>query len=79
MPEGVSTITVVAAQTVTSQAAPAASPTALEDYGLMDSFRQAQANLSGTLQDFVGKLGQFLSKALTRPPALRSLPTSAMT
>ena len=70
IPEGVSTITVVTAQTVTPPVAPAVSPTAPEDYGLMDSFRQAQANLSGTLQDFVGKLGQFLSKALDEATSL---------
>jgi len=70
IPEGVSTITVVAAQSAAPQAAPTAAPTALEDYGLMDSFRQAQANLSGTLQDFVGKLGQFLSKALDEATSL---------
>lgn len=70
IPEGVSTVTVVAAQTVTPPVAPAVSPTALEDYGLMDSFRQAQASLSGTLQDFVGKLGQFLGKALDEATSL---------
>jgi Peptidase family C25 len=70
IPEGVSTVTVVAAQTVTPPVAPALSPTALEDYGLMDSFRQAQVNLSGTLQDFVGKLGQFLGKALDEATSL---------
>jgi hypothetical protein len=36
----------------------------------MDSFRQAQANLGGTLQDFVGQLGQFLSKALDEATSL---------
>jgi hypothetical protein len=70
VPEAVSTVTVVAAQTVTPSVAPAVSPTALEDYGLIDSFRQAQVNLSGTLQDFVGKLGQFLGKALDEATSL---------
>jgi hypothetical protein len=70
VPEGVSAVTVVAAQSITAQITPAVSPTALEDYGLMDSFRQAQASLSGTLQDFVGKLGQFLGKALDEATSL---------
>jgi hypothetical protein len=70
MPEAVSVITVTTTHTVTPQAAPGAEPTSLEEFGLLDSFRQAQANLSGTLQDFVGKLGEFLGKALDEATSL---------
>ena len=34
------------------------------DYGLMESFRQVQSNVSESLQSFVNKLGEFLSNAL---------------
>jgi hypothetical protein len=34
------------------------------DYGLMESFRQVQTNVSESLQGFVNKLGEFLSNAL---------------
>lgn len=34
------------------------------DYGLVDSLRQTQAGISASLQQFVGKLGEFLGKAL---------------
>ncbi len=40
------------------------------DYGLMDSFKQTQANLSETLQGFVGRLGEFLGKALDEATSL---------
>ena len=44
--------------------------TAYDEYGLMDSFKQAQANLSGTLQNFVGRLSEFLGKALDEATSL---------
>ncbi len=54
--------------------APIQAPTQAElagvDYGLMDSFKQAQASLSGTMQKFVDNLGQFLSKALDEATSL---------
>ena len=34
------------------------------DYGLIDTFRQAQSSMSSALQGFVNKMGDFLSKAL---------------
>jgi hypothetical protein len=36
----------------------------------MDSYRQAQAGLSASLQDFVAKLGVFLGKALVEATSL---------
>ncbi len=39
-------------------------PPAGVDYGLVDNFRQVQANVSETLQQFVNRLGTFLGEAL---------------
>jgi hypothetical protein len=39
-------------------------PSSEVDYGLIDNFRQVQASMGTSLQQFVGKLGDFLSKAL---------------
>lgn len=40
------------------------------DYGLMDSFKQVQSSLGSTLQNFVGRLGEFLGKALDEATSL---------
>ncbi|MCI0520558.1 MAG: C25 family cysteine peptidase [Chloroflexi bacterium] len=40
------------------------------DYGLLDSFKQVQSGLGASLQDFVGKLSAFLSKALDEASSL---------
>jgi hypothetical protein len=40
------------------------------DYGLMDNFRQVQSSLGDTLQNFVSRLGEFLSKALEEASSL---------
>jgi hypothetical protein len=70
MPEPVSVVTVTTRQTVAAQSATGAESTSLEEFGLLDSFKQVQVNLSGTLQDFVGKLGDFLGKALDEATSL---------
>lgn len=46
-----------------SQPQPAVDPS-MVDYGLLDNFKQTQASVSASLQQFVNKLGDFLSKAL---------------
>jgi hypothetical protein len=58
-----------AAETVATAASPTGTqpspaPTSEVDYGLIDNFRQVQASMGTSLQQFVGKLGDFLSKAL---------------
>jgi hypothetical protein len=58
----------VATQMTTTEAA--ATTATAEEFGLVDSFRQTQANLSGTLQNFVLRLGEFLSKALDEATSL---------
>jgi hypothetical protein len=40
------------------------------DYGLIDSFKQAQTGLSTSLQNFVSRLGDFLGKALDEATSL---------
>ena len=57
------------AETVASAASPtgtqpSTTTTPEVDYGLIDNFRQVQASMGTSLQQFVGKLGDFLSKAL---------------
>jgi hypothetical protein len=54
----------VAKPTPPTGAQPSAVPTSEIDYGLIDNFRQVQASMGTSLQQFVGKLGDFLSKAL---------------
>jgi hypothetical protein len=54
----------VAAPTPSAGTQPSAIPTSEVDYGLIDNFRQVQASMGTSLQQFVGKLGDFLSKAL---------------
>lgn len=40
------------------------------DYGLMDSFKQAQATMGASLGEFVGKLGSYLGTALDEATSL---------
>ena len=42
----------------------------MDDYGLMDSLKQAQAGMGAALQQFVTKLGDFLGKALDEATSL---------
>jgi len=65
----VSTVTAVTLPLETAPVAPSVAAAAV-DYGLIDSFKQAQANLSGTLGNFVSRLSDFLGKALDEATSL---------
>jgi hypothetical protein len=71
-----SSTTTVTESAVTSTIAPAGPPPAEsaqalpDDYGLMDSFKQAQASMGSALGQFVEKLGTFLSTALEEATSL---------
>jgi hypothetical protein len=54
----------VATPTSATGTQPSTVPSSEVDYGLIDNFRQVQASMGTSLQQFVGKLGDFLSKAL---------------
>jgi hypothetical protein len=45
-------------------------PGAAVDYGLLDNLGQARANIGSALQQFMGKLGDFLGKALDEATSL---------
>jgi hypothetical protein len=45
-------------------AAPASGESGAVNYGLMDSLREGQSNVTQAMQDFVKKMGDFLGKAL---------------
>jgi hypothetical protein len=54
----------IAESTTTQPALPGFPGEISPDYGLIDSFRQVQSGVSTSLQQFVNKLGTFLTQAL---------------
>ncbi len=61
----------VAATSIPAESPQAGTPQTLpDDYGLMDSFKQAQASMGSALGQFVDKLGNFLSSALDEATSL---------